>query len=121
MGDTARWVMDSLTYTAEALRKVCALLKVTNLRRDKFPSSHGKYNQLDSSLLLGEEQHCLYQHLFGMAEWMVKIGRFDILFTVTSLNHFSADPWEGHIKKVVKIFDYFRNIAEGRTSIVIPP
>ena len=52
---------------------------------------------------------------------MVKIGRFNICFSLTSLNRFSAAPQEGHIKRPVKIFGYFQNAAGKRKSIVISP
>ena len=60
--------MGSSTYTTEALRKVCALLKVAPLREDKLPSSPGDHPELDLSPLLGKEQHRLYKHLVGMEE-----------------------------------------------------
>ena len=41
-----------------------------------------------------------------MAEWMVKIGRFDIGFADTSLNHFLEAPREGRLKQLVNIFFY---------------
>ena len=36
-GDKTRWVMGSTTYITECLRKVCAILKVTTLWKDKLP------------------------------------------------------------------------------------
>ena len=59
MGATNGWFMISSTYTVETLRKVCVLLKVTNLRKEKFLSSPGDHPKLDSSLLLSEEQYHL--------------------------------------------------------------
>ena len=52
---------------------------------------------------------------------MVQIGRFNIRFSVTSLNRFSAAPKEGHIKRLVKVFDYFKDAAGRRKIIVISP
>ena len=89
-GTTTQLVMSRSTYTDEALRKICALLKVVTLRKDKLTSSPGDHPELYSSPLMSEGKHHFYQHLVGMAEWMVQIGRFEIRFTVTSLNRFSA-------------------------------
>ena len=83
--------MGIYTYTSEYLRKVCAILKVATLRKEKFPIRPGDHPELYLSNLLVKEQHSLYNHMVGMAEWMVRIGRFDIHFTVTHLNHFSRD------------------------------
>ena len=41
VGASTWWFMGSSTYTAIYLQKVCALVKVTNLWKDKFPSSPG--------------------------------------------------------------------------------
>ena len=50
---------------------------------------------------------------------MVLIRRFDIHFTVTSLNRFSAAPKSGHLKRFVKIFGYLQNTTERLRIIVI--
>ena len=103
VGTTTWWVMGSLKYINEALWKVCALLKVTNLQTEKLPSSTPDHPELYLSPLLGEEQHCIHQNLVGMGEWMVQIGIFNISDTVTSLNRLSATTWEGHLKMLVNI------------------
>ena len=108
--DETRWVMGSYTYITECLRNVCTLLKVSTLWKDKLPFSPGDHPELDSSPLLDEAQHRLYQQMVGMAEWAVHIGRFDICYAVTSLNIFSVAPREGHLKRLVKIFGYLQNV-----------
>ena len=60
--------MGSSAYTVEAFRKVFVLLKVMNLWKEKFMSSPVEHPKLDSSLLLGEEHHRIYQKLVGIAE-----------------------------------------------------
>ena len=105
-GDKTWWVMGFTTYNTECLRKVCALLKVTNLWKEKLPYSPGEHPELYSSALFSEAQNRLYQQLVGMGEWAVQIGRFGIRYALTSLNRFSAGPREGHISHLVKIFGY---------------
>ena len=68
-----------------------------------------------------EAQHRLYQQLVGIAEWAVQIGRFDTRYALTSLNHFSAAPREGHLSRLVMIFDYLQNVTGRRKSIVVSP
>ena len=58
-GDVTWWVVGSTTYIAKCLRKVCALLKVATLRREKFPCRPSDHNELDFSTLLSEAQHHL--------------------------------------------------------------
>ena len=43
-----------------------------------YPASVFPTPKLYLSPLLGEEQHRVYQHLVGMAEWMVQIVIFEI-------------------------------------------
>ena len=106
-GSKTKWVMGSYTYIKECLSKVCALLKVTTFRKEKFPCSPSDQSELDSSTLLNEAQYRLYQQLFGMIEWAVHIGRFDIRYALTSLNRFSAAPREGQLTRLIKIFGFF--------------
>ena len=94
--------MGSSTYITKCLRKVCALLKVATFGEYKLPSCPGYHPELDSSPLLCEKQHCLYQQLFGIAEWAVQIVRFDIRFALTSINRFLAAPREVHTSQLVK-------------------
>ena len=110
--------MGSSTYITECLRKVCTLLKVNTLRKYKFPCSPGDHPELDSIPLLCEAQHRLYRNLSGMEEWEVQIGRFDIRYSLTSLNRFLAAPTEDHISRLVKIFGYLQSVTGRRKSIV---
>ena len=54
-----------------------------------------------------------------MAEWDYQIGRFDIRYTLTSLNRFSAASREGHISRLVNIFGYFQSVTGRRKSIIV--
>ena len=105
-----KWVMGSYNYIKECLSKVCALLKVKSLRKEKSTCSTSDHPELDSSPLLNEQKHCLYQKLVGMTEWAVQIGRFDIRYDLTSLNRLSAAPREGHLSRLIKIFGYLQTV-----------
>ena len=118
-GSKVKWIMGSSTYIKECLSKVCALLEVTYLRREKLLCSPSDHPEKDESPLLGETQHRLYQQLVGMAEWAVQIGRFDIRYALTSLNRFSAAPRTGHLKRLIKIFGYLQTVSADRKSIVV--
>ena len=54
-----------------------------------------------------------------MVEWAVKIGKFDILYSLTSLNLFSAAPREGNITWLVNIFSYLQSVTGRRKCIVV--
>ena len=118
-GATTWWVMGSTKYIAECLRKVCALLKFTTLRKEKLPCSPSDHPELYLSPLLSEAKYCLYQQLVGMAKWAVQIGSFDINCALTSLNRFFAAPGEGHLSWLVKIFGYLQSVTGRRKYIVV--
>ena len=113
--------MGSTTYIAECLRKVYALLKVATLRRDKLPCSPGDHPELDSIPLLSDTQHRLYQHLVGMAEGAVQIGKFDICYALTPLNRFSTAPQEVDLTRLVKVFGYLKSVLGKRKGTVVSP
>ena len=71
--------MGYTTYITEYLRKVCTLLNITTLRKEKLPCSPGEHSELELSPLLSEAQHRIYQQMVVIAEWTVQIRRFDIL------------------------------------------
>ena len=119
--DKTRWVMGSTTYITERLRRVRALLKVTNLWKEKLPCSPGDHPELYLSPLLSEAQHRLYQHLVGMGEWAVQIGIFDIRYALTSVNRFSEAPRESHLSWLVNIFGYLQSVSRIRKFIVVSP
>ena len=100
--------MGSSTYILECLRKICALLKVGTLLKEKFSCNPSDHPKLDLSPLLCEKQHFLYQQLFCTAEWAVQIGRFDIRFALIYLNCLLAAPREGHLSRLVKILVVFK-------------
>ena len=118
-GSKVKWIMGSFAYIKECLSKVCGLLTVTTLRKEKFPCSPSDHPETNKSALLGETQHPLYQQLVVMTEWAVQIGRFDIHYALTSLNRFSVAPIEGYLKMLIKIFGYLQTVSAGSKSIVV--
>ncbi|MGH7974607.1 MAG: hypothetical protein ACREBR_03710, partial [bacterium] len=68
----------------------------------------GDHPEEDASELLSSTDRELYQMLIGMAQWIVNLGRLDIIFALSSLNRFSSCPREGHLDRVFKIFGYLK-------------
>ena len=89
------------------------------MRKDKLPYSPGDHLELDSSPLLSEAKHCLYQQLDGMVDWAVQIGRFGIHYALTYLNRFSTAPREGYLSQLVKIFGYLQIVSGRRKDIFV--
>ena len=64
--------------------------------------------ELDESQELNAELFNWYMHLIGMLQWMVEIGRVDILTEVSLMLSHMAMPCEGHLDAVLHIFGYLK-------------
>eukprot|EP00957_Ditylum_brightwellii_P048941 3713757-Ditylum_brightwellii.AAC.1 len=49
-----------------------------------------------------------YQHIIGVGQWLVMLGRLDITYVVSLSSRFSAMPRVGHLKLARKIFGYLK-------------
>jgi hypothetical protein len=49
-----------------------------------------------------------FQKLIGTANWLVTIGRCDILFATSTLSRYSANPTQQHMKDIVRVFSYLK-------------
>ena len=103
------------TYTAEAVRRIEE--QRGTLRKEKTPLPVDNcHPELDSSPLLGEHQHRMYQMLLGMAQWLNTIGRPDICYAVSSLGRFGSCPREGHLQLALHLFGYLKNFPNRRIA-----
>ena len=46
--------------------------------------------------------------LIGIARWAINLGRIDILHAVMALSRFQAEPREGHLKRMLRVFGYMK-------------
>jgi len=56
--------------------------------------------------VLDEEKSNRFQQLIGILRWAIELGRIDILTEVSCLSQHLAEPREGHLIAVYKIFKY---------------
>jgi len=59
------------------------------LRRLPSPMQPNDHPEKDESNLLSDRDHQVYWRLIGILQWMVKLGPFDICYSVSSLSTFS--------------------------------
>ena len=55
--------------------------------------------------------------LIGMLKWIVKLGRLDIAYMVSSLARFVACPRKGHSDRALYVFGYLRKKPNRRIRI----
>jgi len=72
---------------------------------------------VDTTPVLDEESTNRFQQLIGILRWAIELGRIDILTEVSCLLQHLAEPREGHLIAVYKIFKYLNlrlKNSEGR-------
>ncbi len=68
------------------------------------PLEKGDHPEIDTSYLLDEKEIQDYQSLIGSIQWVVSIGRFDVMTAVMTLSSFFAEPHKGHLERVKHIY-----------------
>jgi hypothetical protein len=70
------------------------------------PLEKGDHPELDTSEFLDKMGIKTSQSMIGALQWMVTIGRFDILTAVTTMSSFRAAPRVGHLERLKKIYGF---------------
>jgi hypothetical protein len=70
------------------------------------PLEKGDHPELDTSEFLDAKGIKTYQTMIGALQWMVIIGRFDILTAVMSMSSFRAAPQVGHLERLKRIYGF---------------
>ena len=62
------------------------------MKRQSVPAFPGYHPEMDTLEFLDDDGHLYYQMLFGMLNWIVGIGRFDIAHATSLLARFASFP-----------------------------
>jgi hypothetical protein len=81
------------------------------------PLERGDHPEMDNTELLDAEKIKLYQSLIGALQWMVTIGRFDIMTAVVTMSAFRAAPRIGHLERVKRIFGYLAKMNQAKLRV----
>ena len=109
--DTPRWGISCDLYVKRALTEVeRELAKVGKAlpTRVSTPITPEYRPEIDSTPEIDPKRANYYQGLIGVLRWMCELGRIDILYHVSILSHFLANPREGHLEQVFHIFAYLK-------------
>ena len=70
---------------------------------------------------LNEEGSAIYM-LVGQSQWLISLGRFDIACAIMTMSRFRAGPWEGHMKRMKRIYGYMKQYMKGciRVRVDLP-
>ena len=77
------------------------------------PLEKGDHPEVDDSPELDEDGVKRYQSMIGALQWVVSLGRFDIMSAVMTMSRFRAIPRTGHLDRVKRIYGYLKKFKTG--------
>ena len=90
----------------------------TSPRQDvTSPIEKGDHPETDTSEFLDQEGIRQYQSLIGSLQWVVTIGRFDVMTAVMTMSSFRTAPRMGHLDRVKRIFGYLAKMKNATIRI----
>jgi len=102
------WSLSSYDYLINAVQQVKNELIRKDLTLKQFGTGLRPYPacyrpEVDVTPVLDEERTNRFQ---GILRWAIELGRIDILTEVSCLSQYLAEPREGHLVAIYKIFKY---------------
>ena len=70
------------------------------------PLEKRDHPETDTSEFLDAKGIQMYQSMIGALQWMVMIGRFDIITAVMTMSGFRVAPRKGHLERLQRIYGY---------------
>ena len=110
------WTYGGETYTKEAIARVERIFGCLPKQSTPLPVTDC-HPEVDTSPLLGLEDHRKFQMLLGMLQWLVTICCPDLCCLVSSLNRFGACPREKHLDLAVRAFGYLKQVPNPQIAI----
>jgi hypothetical protein len=104
------------TYIQNICAKIETLTK-SPLKSYDSPMAPSDHPELDDTNLVDPEDHGIYRMLIGSAQWVITLGRFDIMYAVSVLSRYCNAPRQGHLYRALRIFGYLK--AHSKLSIII--
>ena len=105
------WSLSCHDYLSNAIRQIQEGLTQKDLKLKQFGTGLRPYPasyrpEMDVTPTLDEEGTTKFQQLIGILRWAIELGRVDILTEVSCLSQHLAEPRDGHLIAVYKIFKY---------------
>ena len=109
-GETTTW--SAKTYLKNVCDKIEKLMGP--LRSYSHPMDPNYRPEIDDSPLLSEDEVAKYRMLIGTGQWVISLGRFDVMYAVVSMARYSSAPREGHTKAMLRVFGYLKAYMKGK-------
>ena len=72
---------------------------------------------MDASHILDSDKTQLYQSLIGALQWIITIGRIDVMSAVVTMSAFRAIPRQGHLERVKRIYGYLHRMDQAKIRV----
>jgi hypothetical protein len=106
-----RTALSAETYIVNSIQKFERIFG-GDLRESRFPMHEGAHPELDTSDFLAPDMTTQYRAIIGSLNWVVILGRFDVMYTTNTLARFS--PRLGHLEATKRILGYTRKYPTHR-------
>ena len=73
------------------------------------PLDPGDHLELDTSPMLDDTGTKIFQSLTSAFQWVITLGRWDIMTAVITLSSFQALSRVGHLERVKRVYNYLMN------------
>ena len=118
------WWMNCRDYIANKINLTQKLMSQKGKvflygKRVKRPVLMSYRTELNVSQSLNPKKTQKYQQFVGIARWIIKLGRVDILYEVSLLSSHLDIPRKGHTEALMEIFFYLDK-ACGKTIVIYP-
>jgi hypothetical protein len=114
------WYMSAEAYLKKAIPTIEDMWDKKLYRKVSAPLSKDYHPEVDTSMLLGDDDAQLYASYIGiLQERAVELGRIDLTHSVSLMSRFRAAPCEGHLMAVLHIFGYVKGHL--RSKLVLDP
>jgi hypothetical protein len=77
------------------------------------PTEEKDHPEVDLSSELDLDGIRVYQSLIGALQWVITLGRFEILMAVTTMASFRVAPCQGHLDRLKHIYGYLKHQPDG--------
>ena len=101
------------TYIGNVSKKIEEVLDV-RLRNYQMPMDPDYRPEVDDSELLSPEMGSKYRMLVGSALWATTLGRYDVMYAVSTLARYNAMPREGHLQAMLRVFGYLKGFSKAK-------
>jgi len=107
------------TYIQNCIPKMLKLYGIDQFKTSTIPMDPEYHPELDKSPLMDADGVSKHRSVIGSLNWILTLGRFDIAYSLNTMNRHCMAPRVGHWEAMKKIFGYLKKFQKGQ--IIIDP